>query len=371
MPEPRSVLVLLASTLIAIGVAELVLRIFTPFPVTRFSNRVTDERLGYRLDPALPDVNSAGFRDSEASPPYDIVAIGDSHTYGVNVVSNESWPQQLAELTGLRADNLGVGSYNVFQYAELIELGLELEPRFVVVGLFAANDFEFGVCRLMRSPRWQRWVEDRELLDPGCGPQPEVDAFIPAPPTWTSELLSTPLGSAVQLLIWQPYVRSLFEPAVEIRAGGTTHFIELARVRVNGRGADLSRQAVSTGIENGRRLLQQMRDSVVARGSRFGLLLIPSKSRVLHAWAIAEGASPPAELAAAAGAEDEVAERLAVHLREDGIAFVDAIEQLVDLQRQSPGGVYPSADGHPRAAGYRAYAEAAAALLELLARPPD
>lgn len=107
----RSTLVLLlGSCLIGVVVGELVLRIFTAFPIhNRIANRVQHPAVIYVTDPAFsPEIDSAGFRNTDPADPPDIVAIGDSHTYGVNVSSSMSWPQVLGRNTGHSVYNFGV-----------------------------------------------------------------------------------------------------------------------------------------------------------------------------------------------------------------------------------------------------------------------
>jgi hypothetical protein len=63
------------SLALATGVAEIVLRLFTPFPVhAPMANRVYDARLGYRLDSTVRDADSSGFRNPRTLDSADIVA---------------------------------------------------------------------------------------------------------------------------------------------------------------------------------------------------------------------------------------------------------------------------------------------------------
>jgi len=54
-----------------------------------------------RGDPRYPDHDARGYRNAHAVSRADIVALGDSHTYGVAVKKrHEAWPAVLAERTG-------------------------------------------------------------------------------------------------------------------------------------------------------------------------------------------------------------------------------------------------------------------------------
>ena len=81
------------STVAALLLAELLVRIFTPFPITFESNQREQGELGYVLSPRLLDVDEYGFRNPlNDNERYDNVAIGDSHTFGSNVSWMEGWP---------------------------------------------------------------------------------------------------------------------------------------------------------------------------------------------------------------------------------------------------------------------------------------
>ncbi len=61
----KDLLLLLASTFVSLLVVEVCLRLFTAFPIEGpLANRIPDDRLGYRMDPALPDIDADGFRNA-------------------------------------------------------------------------------------------------------------------------------------------------------------------------------------------------------------------------------------------------------------------------------------------------------------------
>ncbi|MCL4246338.1 MAG: hypothetical protein KJ002_14595, partial [Candidatus Dadabacteria bacterium] len=76
------------AVIFTIAAAELLLQILTPNVIySPLSNQTFDTRLGTKMNPALPDIDERGFRNPEPLGPPDIVTLGDSHTYGVNVSS--------------------------------------------------------------------------------------------------------------------------------------------------------------------------------------------------------------------------------------------------------------------------------------------
>jgi hypothetical protein len=99
-----------------------------------------DARLGTRPNPELPDHDALGWRNALRPERAEIVAIGDSQTYGDEVQREDAWPQQLARQLGRTTYNLALGGYGPVQYLRLVDDAMGLGPELVVVGLYAGND---------------------------------------------------------------------------------------------------------------------------------------------------------------------------------------------------------------------------------------
>src|SRR2546421_1234104 len=76
---------------------------------------VDDPQLGMRVVPYATGHDANGFRNASVPPKVDIVALGDSQTWGVNVHKDDAWPQQLEKLSGHSVYNMGVGGYGPIQ----------------------------------------------------------------------------------------------------------------------------------------------------------------------------------------------------------------------------------------------------------------
>jgi hypothetical protein len=84
-----------------------------------------------------------GFRNREVPGSVDIVAIGDSHTYGNTATMDDSWPYVLGRLSGQRVYNMGLGGYGPNQYfAVFNKKALSLKPKVMLCGLYMGDDFE-------------------------------------------------------------------------------------------------------------------------------------------------------------------------------------------------------------------------------------
>jgi hypothetical protein len=89
-----------------------------------------------------------GFRNREVPKTADIVAVGDSHTFGNTAKMDESWPYVLGRLTGRNVYNMGMGGYGPNQYFHLSNSkALNLKPNAIVWGLRSPMGSSIGqIC---------------------------------------------------------------------------------------------------------------------------------------------------------------------------------------------------------------------------------
>lgn len=87
---------LLASTVVALLLGELVLRMAVNPGDFLVATLIDDPVLGHRIKPRTTGHDALGFRNREVPERADIVAIGDSMTYGVSAAREDIWPQQIS-----------------------------------------------------------------------------------------------------------------------------------------------------------------------------------------------------------------------------------------------------------------------------------
>ena len=92
-----NIALLLASSAFAL-LCELIARLILN-PVDYLSLLVRDETLGIRLPGKSGGHDNWGFRNAKVPETPEIVAWGDSHSYGNTAKMNEAWPKVLARLT--------------------------------------------------------------------------------------------------------------------------------------------------------------------------------------------------------------------------------------------------------------------------------
>ena len=158
-----NLLTLIVSLIISLIILEIGLRNFTPYP----SYRVEHEQLGWVMNPNVSEIDENGFRNKKLTS-VDIVALGDSHTYGYNVSSDNSWPKLLGRKLKKNVYNFGVGGYGILQYQYLLSKSIELNPKVILLGLYLTNDLN-DVCTLVSSNKyWESRAKEFHINSSVC-----------------------------------------------------------------------------------------------------------------------------------------------------------------------------------------------------------
>lgn len=136
-----------------------------------------------------------GFRNSWPWPEKaDVVALGDSLTFGQGVENEHAWPAILGRsLPENRVINLGLIGAGPQQYLRVYEtFGVKLRPKVLLIGLFARNDFwdEGLFDRWWKSAVGGNYMVWRDFGRPkGVGPG-----------------VQQPIARLIKSLQWQSYV---------------------------------------------------------------------------------------------------------------------------------------------------------------------
>src|SRR2546425_6494051 len=142
MWSAKYIITILIGLVTGLSAAEVGLRIVEKVQLGDRAKAATvdDPQLGMRVVPYATGHDANGFRNASVPPKVDVVALGDSQTWGINVHTDDAWPQQLERLSGRSVYNMGVGGYGPIQYWILMDKALSLSPKVIVVGLYFGND---------------------------------------------------------------------------------------------------------------------------------------------------------------------------------------------------------------------------------------
>lgn len=379
---------------------------------------VPDPLLGFRPNPAYPSHDQRGWRNAQALSSAEIVALGDSQTYGLGANQSESWPAVVEANTGKRTYQLAFGGYGPAHYIALLDEILALNPKIVIAPLYFGNDVLDSYWLTHRpstiSPARRRTVDhakldelrtnDAHILDQ-INKAEEIDPHhvrhkyldcqtyreIPAPGLqFVSPILqSEPLGALEQIrtprerahakrkthfeimkVAWAAYDRirdefdlyKTYEQPVCIRHTWNDHRIIFSPAY---RLLTLDKQdpRVTEGMRIALDSLLLLSQEMKARNIQLMVLLIPTKEFVFQNFVKGKLQSSP-WLDLLWRAENEFRQNVVTFLEKNGIPMVDS---LPALQKSLAAGEVPyphstgksnrDADGHPNAIGYRDIAE--------------
>jgi hypothetical protein len=385
---------------------------------------VPDARLGFRLNSMYRGIDARGWRNDSALKQADIVALGDSFTYGVTVSTEEAWPQRLGAILHRTVYQMAVPGYGPGQYLLLFDEAAALRPKVIIATLYFGNDFidAYGIAyhagavkntapdALIESfkssdLKVRQPIRRAEAIDPSLlrsdyvdcqHPRPVPDAHLQTVHDILAAPPLAPLASSTHGAARQPQERnspdaflarvSVLYRIVSSRAGRVWRRLRpFASVRDYGSPICVhyrDRQLITIftpayrlltldrtdpRVVEGERLSWMMMDALAQRcrraGIRFYVVLLPTKEAVFRARAYGAYHNEP-YLRVQWEAEEAARSRALEFFKQRG---VEAIDTLPAQKAVVASGVNPyedDANGHPSRAGFDAIARAIAERLQ-------
>lgn len=329
------------------------------------------DRYGVRIKPGTVGHDEWGFRNRAVPARAEIVAIGDSNTYGVAAVRHETWPAFLQELTGRTVYNLGMPGYDTLGYAHLFRSqALRLDPDLVLIGFYLGND-AWGAYNTF-SRLEETASEEGEGESAGRGEEE---------PILGGEELPDGL-SAARLRVWLARRSVLYNV---VRYSGAVRFFydRLFSGRSNGgfrvsdpvrnirtvlqprglRAVDLEQPRNREGLRLSLETISEISVACRRRGIDLVVVLIPSKVAVYSGYLPESGEGEDYHrLRTWVVQERKMNELVRSDLAGRGISCLDVLPRL--QRAAAVEAVYPGNDDtHPNRAGYRVIARAVADFL--------
>jgi hypothetical protein len=369
-----NVVLLLASLVLTLAIGEGMIRLVLNPADFLSVTTIRDEALGIRVAPGASGFDAWGFRNPRVPATAEIVAIGDSHTYGHNAKMSESWPYVVGHLTGRSVYNLALGGYGPNQYLELLKTrALKLKPRWVVCGLYLGDDFENAFLMTYGTAYWAglrseaRAPVDADIwksTDDGCAVSACARPWHRRVRTWLSR------HSVVYQLVAHGPGLGAFKGALQIHlsarradAGTTSLILSAAGIEEAFRPVgirdrlDQRNAAVREGMRITFELLGQMATTCREHDCRLVVVLIPTKETVFAQFFGPDSHAPLRDVVSdLVTQEAQARSRLVQFLDHAGIPYVDT---LPALRRRVADRLYTrsDADMHPNKNGYRIIGE--------------
>jgi lysophospholipase L1-like esterase len=369
-----ALILLSASVVFALGLAEVCLRLFPGLMPEEAQLRLhwrdrsvpitlADPYLGYVFPPNHVDrivrsngdfgftfrTDEHGFRNRPLWPERaDIVVLGDSMAFGYGVDDDKTWTALLANrLQGSRIINLGVPDAGPQQYLRIYErFGQALHPALVLLCLFPGND-------VGDAGRFDRWVKagshgnylTQRFVSKNFHSQRGIGHVLGG------------IGHVLQQSYLVSFLRYAPKKVLSRTAGRTIDFPDGGRIQlVPALYADMA-QHTKPDNPNFRLVLdavEQTRALAERNDSHFLVLVMPTKEEVY--LPLLDEPPVPSAVAAFLAAFDAAR-----------IPYLDLTPHLQASARQGTR-LFFEVDGHPNAAGYRLMADV---VFDHLRRHPD
>lgn len=416
-------LALMYSILIAFGLlaAEITVRIAEKLSpriayelTSPLSNRalITDPVLGFRISPFFPEVDALGYRNNREYNQPDVLAIGDSMTYGYTVSFDNSWPRQLEQLQGWDVYNAGVGDYGPCEHLGVYRELQSFNPRVVVLGVFIGNDLSDAYTSIYLENRCEEFRSgDADVLASiakanseislrnkalGLGMEDVPWPFLQGLPDKFLMVQSRKEKVALYRLAraayhrasdfsWQRFGDGIEDESVFERSlskPGAFAYEATPELRTVFRNPELDMLAVNLDdprIAEGMRITQEviltLRDHISSTQTKTGtapstqpetefvVALIPSKSLIYNQVVIRDSSVWPDNFLKQIEMDKRVMAELTSFLERENISFINTSSKIEDIINANRNPFYLSTNEHTNATGYRAMAEAIAEFL--------
>lgn len=335
---------------------------------------VGDPVLGIVPSPsAMAGFDKWGFRNREVPATADIVAVGDSHTYGNTARMKESWPYVLGDLTGQRVYNLGMGGYGPNQYFQLTQAkALTLKPRTIIWGLYMGDDFEGAFSMTYGLDHWAYLrALPPQKVDPDVWEAPIADTWDKRIRVWLSR------HSVVYQLIFHAWIGDRVKGDIQIKnasqlyPGVATsliipekHIAEAFRPYGMFTRLDQQNPDIREGMRITFELLKQTDEICRQNHIQFMVVIIPTKEMVFSEYLEHNSKLPLDDVIDKVLVNERAAEEQTFKFLTD--ANIPYVYPLPAMRASVDKGLYAASAGdmHPNKNGYRVIAETVAAALK-------
>jgi hypothetical protein len=373
-PSKKEWLLLAGSVVLTLGITLAALRWFAPgllgIPVDLQAVRVAEKKPPFydnvfnrddyrsrdfllkdpytrvRAKPLLPESlglgphDLLGFRNRAVPNVTDVLILGDSQTYGNNVMLIDNWPNRLKARLDPRIQlyTMATGGWAGIQYLEMFGHGAVFKPRVVIVAFYTGNDPQETLGLAYSNDRWKSLRIDPAL---DMSDRPPATAFPPSP----EDRWKVRFNDGVQ---------TVFSPATRMYSNDRRY----------------------ATVRTGYKIMEEIANviAIYAEKSRIKVIytIIPTKEYVYAGKIRQAKLKPPGLYRELVKNETKNISEFAAALRRlPGALYADVASALqkaaLDHQSLYP----PNVNGHPVEKGYDVIAEVIAPMVSRLLRLPN
>jgi hypothetical protein len=354
-------LLVMGSLLSSLLLAEGISRIFLD-PIDYLKPKtVSDEILGLRIEPYSGAHDSWGFRNKKVPKAVDIVAIGDSHTYGISAKSSYSWPSILQRLTRKNVYNLSLGGYGPVEYYYLLKnKAFKLNPNLVIVGLYLGNDISNAYRSVYGNNYWRSLRRTDFIPEENIKPSKvdrqkfshKLEQWLPGNSVLYRLISSSAIGDELRNL------REIYRGEEVVMFRDKEHNIKTGFTPTSKlRALNLTLPDVQEGLRITLDLINQMNILCTERNIDFLVLLIPTKESVYSDFIQYDSSLPKSQTINELLRNERLIDKtIRTFLENKDIPYVDVLGPLSDAARSIQ--LYPNNfGGHTNRNGYEIIAK--------------
>ncbi len=351
----NSLLVIFIAIFVLLVVEGLSRLFFEPIDFLK-PNTSYDEVLRYKIEPNSGAHDSWGFRNKSVPESVDIVAIGDSHTYGISATAANSWPNALARISGKDVYNLSLGGYGPAEYLYLMEeKAFELNPKLIIVGFYLGNDLKDARTAVYTVPIWEDLRKGSALEDVKDAKKTNNQSF--------SDWLAG--NSVLYRIISSSFIGDNLRQQRRLSKGEEVLMLEAKESGINTgltpdrrlKGLDLRSPEVRDGLGLTFEFFNRMNQLAQEGDVEFLVVIIPTKEAVFSEFILDnDELSNSSTLNNLLQSEEVVNKLIKAYFTDHNIPYLDMLEPLQNAAADEQ--IYPNNfGGHSNKNGYRIIAE--------------
>jgi hypothetical protein len=354
-------LLISVSSVICLLAGEAVSRIvFNPVDFLRVQP-VPHPALNFKIEAGQAGHDENGFRNNGVPETVNILAVGDSMTYGNMATSDQSWPAHLERLTGKTVYNTGIGGYGPLQYLYVMkEQAAELKPESIIATFYTGNDFLDAYNMAYSNDIWKdyRRADNPDVVEPDPVRLSGKGRFLGETRLWLA-------GNSV---VYRIATQNPFFDKARVQEKSQKD-IGAVLTEYNDKTVYLSRRSqafadptdprIKEGFKIAQRVVREMKAFCAENDIDFHVGIMPVKEHVyLSALPDILTDDQRLDMAGFKAGLEALHGQFGKFLESENVSYVDFTPDLVEALPDNA--IYPMADGHPNGLGYEVAAQAMA-----------